>query len=335
MHAKRADIAVTCKMSRTPAMCYITSMSRSEPRPTRFALVADDFAFTEGISLAILDLLAMERLSGTGVMTNRPHWPAFAPALRAAAGPADVGLHLNLTVGAPLGRSPVKGGGGELPRFSDLARAAVSGGIDETALADEVARQVEAFARCYGRLPAFIDGHQHVHVVPSVRTVVLEIVARTWPDGERPWLRDPFDTPGHILVRGAAVAKSLVIAILSMGWRRQAGEAGCATNRGFSGVSAFDPRGDFAGEFARFLRAPGPAHLVMCHPGHVDAELARLDPVVATRPLEFLFLAGTGMPAALEEAGLALAPMSEILAAADPALPPPGTPATDRPGDRA
>jgi hypothetical protein len=32
-----------------------------------------------------------------------------------------------------------------------------------------------------------------------------------------------------------------------------------------------------------FHAAPGPAHLVMCHPGHVDAELAALDPVVGRR----------------------------------------------------
>ncbi len=57
-------------------------MSRFDPRPTRFALVADDFALTAGVSRSILELLALERISGAGAMTNRPHWPALASALR-------------------------------------------------------------------------------------------------------------------------------------------------------------------------------------------------------------------------------------------------------------
>jgi predicted glycoside hydrolase/deacetylase ChbG (UPF0249 family) len=37
----------------------------------------------------------------------------------------------------------------------------------------------------------------------------------------------------------------------------------------------------------------------MCHPGFVDDELARLDPVIATRPIEHAALAAFSPPAAL------------------------------------
>jgi predicted glycoside hydrolase/deacetylase ChbG (UPF0249 family) len=40
----------------------------------------------------------------------------------------------------------------------------------------------------------------------------------------------------------------------------------------------------------RFLEMPGQRHLVMCHPGHVDDTLRRLDPVVESRETEFLVL---------------------------------------------
>ncbi len=289
-------------------------MSRFQPRPTRFALVADDFALTQGVSRSILDLLALRRITGTGAMTNRPHWRALAPALREFADTADIGLHLNLTVGAPLGgRSPVRGAGDDLPPFGRLARAAFAGGMDRRILSDEVLRQVDAFAEAYGRLPAYIDGHQHVHVLPGVRAALLDAIARRWTDGAGPWLRDPFDTPGHVLARGGAVAKALVIALLSAGWRRQAERAGCATNRGFAGVSPFDPTRDFGEDFAGFLAAPGPAHLVMCHPGHVDDELATLDPVVATRPLEHAFLASGRFAALVEEARMEPCRLSELV----------------------
>ncbi len=293
-------------------ICYIGAvMSRSSPRPDRFALVADDFALTRGVSRSIIDLLERGRLSGTGVMANRPHWAEFAPALRSFDGRADIGLHLNLTLGEPLGgRSPVKAGTG-LPAFGRLARAAFTGGLDRAALADEISRQLDAFVDVFGRLPDYVDGHQHVHVLPGVRGALLQAIGR-WPDGSRPWLRDPFDTPGHVAARGVAVGKALVIAGLSLGWGRQARGAGCATNHGFSGVSPFDPSRDVAADFAAFIAAPGPAHLVMCHPGYLDDELPTLDPVVATRPLEHAFLAGDRFPAMIEEARLTLAPMSDF-----------------------
>ena len=40
-------------------------------------------------------------------------------------------------------------------------------------------------------------------------------------------------------------------------------------------------------ELQSALREPGRRHIVMCHPGHPDAELARLDPVVARRRMEY------------------------------------------------
>ena len=40
-------------------------------------------------------------------------------------------------------------------------------------------------------------------------------------------------------------------------------------------------------ELERALREPGPRHIVMCHPGHPDAELAALDPVVERRRMEY------------------------------------------------
>lgn len=89
-----------------------------------------------------------------------------------------------------------------------------------------------------------------------------------------------------IRARGVAVGKALVIAGLGLGLRHAAARRGIPVNRGFSGVSPFDPARDFAADLARFLIAPGTAHLVMCHPGFIDDELRKLDPVVETRPQE-------------------------------------------------
>ncbi|GGH13760.1 hypothetical protein GCM10007036_12600 [Alsobacter metallidurans] len=274
-------------------LCYPTAMSsyRSSARPSAFALVADDYALTDGVSRAILELATAGRISGTGAMTNRPAWPEAAKALREHEGRIDMGLHLNMTLGRPLGPMRRLCGSDSLPAFNQLATLAFSARLDGVEIRDEILRQIDAFALHYGRLPDYIDGHQHVHVLPGVRGALLDAVALRWAGEPKPVLRDPFDTPGAILARGVAPVKATVIAALAIGWGRRLDRAGLPHNQGFSGVSAFDPKRDYAIDFDRFLQAPGPAHLVMCHPGFPDAELAALDPVTECRAVEHCYLA--------------------------------------------
>jgi predicted glycoside hydrolase/deacetylase ChbG (UPF0249 family) len=137
-----------------------------------------------------------------------------------------------------------------------------------------------------GAPPDHVDGHQHVHVLSGVRQVLLEALLRRYPD--RPPLdRDPYDEPRNILGRGRAVAKSFAIGALALGFGRAARSFGLPVNDTFAGVSSFDPAVPFADELASAFTHPGRLHLVMCHPGHPDAELAALDPVVERRRMEY------------------------------------------------
>lgn len=265
---------------------------------TGFVLCADDFAMTEGVSRSILALLEAGKLSATGAMTSRPHWPRLAGELAAFATRADLGIHLNLTCAAPLGAMPVVAPGGTLPNLPDLARMALLSRAARAEIAAEIARQCAAFEDALGRPPDFLDGHQHVHVLPGIRHAVITAVAGRYTRGSV-YLRDPADSPSAIRERGVAVAKALVIGGLSLGLAGSARRAGIPVNRGFSGVAPFDPSRDFGADLRRFLVRPGPAHLVMCHPGFIDDELARIDPVIATRPLEHAALAAFDPPRGL------------------------------------
>lgn len=271
-----------------------------------FVLCADDFALTEGVSRSILQLIEAGRLSAAGAMTNRPHWRTFSAAFGALEEKADLGLHLNLTCAAPLGAMPRLAPGGEFPALRDLARAAATSPAIRREIAAEIARQLDAFEDRLGRPPDFLDGHQHVHVLPGVRRAVLDAVMHRYRAG-RIYLRDPADSAAAIRARGIAVGKALTIAGLAFGFRRATLRRGIPVNRGFSGVAPFDPQRDFGADLRRFLLRPGPAHLVMCHPGFVDDELARLDPVVATRPIEHAALA------AFVPEGLAMVRFSRLL----------------------
>ncbi len=271
-----------------------------------FILCADDYAMTPGVSRGILDLVEQGRLSAAGCMTNRPHWSEWGPRLLAHRGEAGIGVHLNLTLGAPLGAMPRVAPSGTLPALPDVARAALSGAAAFAEIRAEVGRQIDRFAEIAGGPPDFVDGHQHVHVLPGVRRALLGVLSERGLARSGLWLRDPRDTLGAIGARKVAAGKAAAVAALATGFGAAARHAGFLTNRGFAGFSPFDPSRDYAAEFATYLEKPGPAHLVMCHPGEIDDELPELDPVVGTRPQELAFLKSDAFPALLAARGLQL-----------------------------
>ena len=271
----------------------------------RVMLCADDYALAPGVSAGILQCLDAGRLTATCAMTNRPSWPRAARELSAFAGRADLGLHLNLTAGAPLGPMPTLAPDGAFPALTQLIGRALTSRLPEAEVRAEIARQVEAFVAEMGRPPDFVDGHQHVQVLPGVRRWLIEDLSRRGWAGKI-WLRDSSDRIASILARRVEAAKALQVAALALGFASRALAAGFETNKGFSGYSAFDAARPLAADFGAYLVAPGPRHLVMCHPGHVDAELRAVDDVSASREAELAFLLSPAFPALLASRGAVL-----------------------------
>jgi hypothetical protein len=252
-------------------------------------LCADDFALTEGVTCGIEELAAAGRLSATSALVTRPRGRQAQERVARLSSMIAVGLHLNFTLGTPLG--PMRlAPAGRFPPIGNLIGRALRGDVASDDIAAETTRQIEAFAAVAGRLPDFVDGHQHAHALPRVRGGVLKALHAAY--GTTPVLvRDPADRADRIVRRGAAVAKSLTIAALSKGFGKAVHRAGFVTNDSFSGISPFDRNVAFATELARFFAEPGQRHLVMCHPGHPDEELRALDPVVERRADELAALA--------------------------------------------
>lgn len=278
-----------------------------------FALCADDYALSPAVSAGIREALAAGRLSATGAMTNQPFWPQEAGRLAAVRGEAEIGVHLTLTLGRPLGPAPSLASEGSFPAVGQVIKAALAGRLPLDELRAEIDRQFDAFEAAMGAPPAFVDGHQHVHALPGVRDALLDaMAARGWAG--KVWTRDSADRATRVLRRGGETKKALVVAALTRGYAAAARRRGFSVNDGFSGFSAFDPAQDYGAAFARFLAAPGAAHLVMCHPGRVDDALRALDPVVATRPQELDFLLSEAFPRRLAGARMSLAPLGATLA---------------------
>lgn len=274
---------------------------------TKLVLCADDFALTEGVSRGILELAERGRISATSAMTNMPDWPRLAPALRPFAGQVGIGLHLNLTTGAPLGPMPGLAPHGRFPKLEELLRRAFTGRAPAGEILAEVERQLDIFEQAFGAPPAFVDGHQHVHVLPVVRPMLIQALQTRRLQG-RLWLRDPSDRLLAIVRREVSANKALVVKALAIGFRRAVLVAGFDTNEGFSGYSPFRCATKPERVFSQALVDLGPRPVAMAHPGYADESLSRLDGNVESRPHELAYLASDAFKELLDERRVTLTP---------------------------
>jgi predicted glycoside hydrolase/deacetylase ChbG (UPF0249 family) len=274
----------------------------------RIWLCADDYGIAPGVNSAIRDLIARGRLNATSVMMAAPgfqHSDAVSLGILKSGGERRVAIGLHVTLTAPFkplsrGYGPLRHGA-FLPLGATL-RAAFLRQLDRERLAIEIAAQIQAFATAFGRAPDFVDGHQHVQLFPQVRDVFLNVVKETAPQA---WVRQCGRvTPFY---QRLLDAKALFLDFLSHSFRRRAHAFGLRTNPAFAGAYDFRAQPDFAKLFPRFLDDLPAESVVMCHPGFIDPQLARLDPLTAQREQEYAFLAGDAFPAMLAEKGVTLA----------------------------
>jgi predicted glycoside hydrolase/deacetylase ChbG (UPF0249 family) len=282
----------------------------AEPSPAglrRIWLCADDYGIAPGVNAAIRDLVLRGRINATSVMVvasslTRSESQSLA-ILNAGARRVAIGLHVTLTAPfRPLNKDFAPLSDGAFLSFEDTMRSAFLRRLEPERLAAEVRAQLAAFAAAFGREPDFLDGHRHIHLFPQVREAVLAAAKELAPSA---WVRQCGSTAP--LLQRVADPKGLMVDWLSRGFRRRARKLGIATNPAFAGTYTYAADADFAALFPRFLAATGEAGVIMCHPGVVDAELERLDPLTALREREYAYFLGEDFPRALADHGVALA----------------------------
>ena len=271
------------------------------PPRRRIVLCADDYGISPAVSAAIRDLILRRRINATSVMVVAPSFSrSEAAALRQAAGDhAAIGLHLTLTAPyrpasqhfAPLRHDAF------FP-LAAMARRGLSRALIPALLDAEIAAQIAAFHDALGRAPDYIDGHQHIHVFPQVSEALVRVVKHAAPHA---WVRQC----GRA-VRKNLEPKALVLDALSRRLQRLAAAHGVRTNPAFAGTYAFRANTDFAKLFPNFLDGLPDGSVVMCHPGKVDAELSRLDPLTNLREREYAFFLDEAFPQVLAARGVAL-----------------------------
>ena len=153
----------------------------------RIWLCADDYGISPGVNRAIRDLIERGRLNATSVMMVTPAIgrDEAARLQEAAAKSARCAIGLHVTLTAPfrpltMHFRPLRD---ELfLPFAKLLRAGMLRRIDPEIIHAEVAMQLNAFRDLFGRMPDFVDGHQHVQLYPQVRDGFVDAVGDGAPN---------------------------------------------------------------------------------------------------------------------------------------------------------
>jgi predicted glycoside hydrolase/deacetylase ChbG (UPF0249 family) len=146
----------------------------------RIVINADDLGGTQNVNRAILESFERELISSASIMANMP---AFEEALAMVAANAlkdRIGVHLNLTQGAPMSEaiqremrfcSPSGQFNPRRRNIWSLTRA------EDQAIEAEYSAQIEAVISG-GIRPSHLDSHQHFHTQWPVTPILLRLARR-------------------------------------------------------------------------------------------------------------------------------------------------------------
>lgn len=216
---------------------------------------ADDYGYFDCVSRGILAAHAAGAVTATGVMANGPRFEATAAALRATP-TLDAGVHLTLSWGQPLTQALAD----RLPearfpgKFAALA-AVASGRWPRAAVEAEWAAQLDRVCSA-GLKPAFINSHEHVHMLPALYRVAARLARRH----AIRWLRRT--TPEWQGAQG--LIRNLLLGAMAACTRADTPQPRLLGLAGSGRLGLPDLRRALSG------LAAGGRYELMCHPGEYD-----------------------------------------------------------------
>jgi hopanoid biosynthesis associated protein HpnK len=242
---------------------------------------ADDLGWTAGVNRGIAEAHRNGIVTSASLLANGQ---AFSEGVELARGTGGlgVGVHLNLTDGAPIApreRVPsLVNDAGELAGGPESLLLKIAG---RSLSVSEVEREWNAQiakVREAGIEITHLDGHKHVHMLPGLFEIALKLAKRYGIGAirvshEASTLRAALaagDSHGSVVLKQGIQARGLKMLVRDA--REQAERAGVATTDYFCGIAQ---TGELSKEgVAELLRSlPEGTTELMCHPGYVDAAL--------------------------------------------------------------
>lgn len=244
------------------------------PTPrTQLIVNADDFGLCRPVNEGIITAHRHGIVTATSLMAVGRAFEHAVGACRQAPG-LDIGIHLTLVGEKPLlqRRTSLADSTGSFPASAlALVRAYGCGAIRRPDVRAEWTAQIEKILDA-GLCPSHIDSHQHVHVLPGLTDIVMDLAAAY----RIAFVRRPIERlQASLFKENRAVPRLLGWTTLAACW---------SVSRAFGAVSAppWAPRflGFFhsgrldahrLGQLLCSLR-PGTVYELMCHPGYAPQE---------------------------------------------------------------
>lgn len=135
---------------------------------------ADDYGYFSCVSRGIVEAAQAGALTATGILANHPdlttqlNWLDAVPQL-------DLGVHLNLTFKQPLTtvmREKLTRWQGCFPNAYVMSGLIVTGKISVATVREEWCAQIDA---CQAKKLVFLNSHEHIHMLPVLFPLVLEL----------------------------------------------------------------------------------------------------------------------------------------------------------------
>ena len=278
-------------------------------KPAIFTLCADDFGLKKSVNDGVIDLVRKGRLNAVSCMSGGAFFEGGAGQLVNAASDAEsdaehdvkIGLHLTLSEYVPLTQMPKLAPHGVFPTINHALISSHIGRFDRQEITREIEAQIDRFESIMGRLPDFVDGHQHVHLMPTVRSCLVDCIQTKGLSG---FVR-LCDDKG----RAGKAIKTMILSTLSKRMGKLLDHAKIAHNDIFLGVNAFDKSEDFSllmQAWQKQAATASPWPLIMCHPAFAPYadEAAIHDPIKNRRVDEWTYLASDAFKADMQAAGL-------------------------------
>lgn len=236
---------------------------------------ADDFGLHPAVNQAIIAGHTAGCIASTSLM---PGAPAFEDARRLIAGHPrlGVGVHLTLVgekpVTDPLELPSLTNAEGRFPaQYPQFLRRFLRGGISLTEVRIELTAQVKK-AVGSGIAITHLDSHQHLHVLPGIIDIVLDIAAEYGITALRIPAEPLLFTGGYSWTIGRLLGRSGLTSLAKMA-ARKAKRRGLVVPDHFFGMLA---GGNMQEEYLLNIidRLPSGVSEIMVHPGNDDVALS-------------------------------------------------------------
>jgi chitin disaccharide deacetylase len=232
-------------------------------------LCADDYGQAPAISQGIINLIEKARLSATSCMVNSEDWAEHAQWLLPYQQQIDIGLHFNLTEGRALSDEYQSRYGAHFQSLGVVLRRALLRSLSQSAIEAELHAQIDCFQHAMGSMPRYIDGHQHVHQFPVVRSALFNVYEQRLRVhdvyirlADEPLKWEDFMQAFKMIMIQMTGAKALA---------RLLSQKKIPHNLSFAGIYSFANAKQYPQLFPRFLEKIHDKGLIMCHPGLADS----------------------------------------------------------------